>query len=171
MAKKRDPRSTPSSSRRETRVHSSPQRHKRDDSVPNGSKLVTFSVIISSFIIIIVAYRLRQSSSPSQHNESHESQRNLVTIDANYQDILTVSSTKTTLWYWFHCFEKKRKKFNTVILHFFFFLHQAVSNVVSLQWIRKIQEYQKIPLSAITLILFLATLLPGIFIFLNLCWF
>jgi hypothetical protein len=39
-------------------------------------------------------------SSPSLHNESYVYQRGLVITDTNYQDILAVSITITTLWNW-----------------------------------------------------------------------
>lgn len=145
MAKKRDHRSAPSSGRRENRVKPS-SRTDSDSASAGGSKVV--ALLIASSVIAVVAaysYRLRQSSPPSQHKESYVYQRGLVTTDANYQDILTVSTAKTTL-----SMMIENSSFDYLFLTLWVY-----------KWIRRIRKYQKIHLSAIILILCLATLLPG----------
>lgn len=154
MAKKRDQsqRSAPSSGRREKRVQSSSRRIERVDSAPDRSKLVIFVfVFIVSSVIAVVVHRLRESPpSSSQRKESYVYQRGLVTTDVKYQDVLTVSSfpklhcDSTTVWL-------PRKRWHLI--------------VVSLRWIRRTLRFQKIPLSAITLILCLPTLLPGMLLY------
>lgn len=90
MAKKRDQhRSSQSSGHRKNQINTSSQPDQLTHSAsPSGAIKIVAFFILSSVIAVVVAYRFRQSS-PSQSNESYVYQRGLVTIDANYQDILT----------------------------------------------------------------------------------
>lgn len=98
MAKKRDyQRPAPSPGRRENQIKSSSRREKRTEAhSPSGTIKVIAFFIVSS-VIAIAVFWLKQSS-PSQHNGAYVYQRGLVTTDTNYQDILTVSTSITTLW-------------------------------------------------------------------------
>lgn len=102
MSKKRDRRSAASSTRRDNRIEQSTG---RDDSA-SDCKLVTIFILffIVAPVISVIVYRFRFSS-PSYPKESYVYQRGLVTTDANYQDVLTVSTNSIPL-----PFIKKRKK-------------------------------------------------------------
>ncbi|XP_047168222.1 chitinase domain-containing protein 1-like isoform X2 [Vigna umbellata] len=83
MAKKR---SAPVGGRRENRVEPPPP---QVNSASGRRNLVVFFIISS--IIATVAYRFRQSS-PPQYQELYVYEQGLVTIHANYQDVLTENS-------------------------------------------------------------------------------
>lgn len=105
MAKKRDQhRQASTSGRRENRVNSSSRQPEQTNSnlASGGIKIAAFFIISS--VIAIVSYKLSQSS-PSQHNEPYVYQRGLIKTDANYQDILTVSTFRTTLSMSFYLLE------------------------------------------------------------------
>ena len=92
MAKKRDRRSAPSSTRRDDQVESSTHRRDgRDDSASDRKVVIAFIFFfLVSVAISVLVYRFRYSA-PIQSEESYVYQRGLVAVDANYQDILTVS--------------------------------------------------------------------------------
>lgn len=88
MAKKR---SAPVGGRRENRVEPPPP---QVNSASGRRNLILF--FITSSIIATVAYRFRQSS-PPQYQESYVYEQGLVTIHANYQDVLTVSTAQNQI--------------------------------------------------------------------------
>jgi hypothetical protein len=100
MVKKRDlHRSPPTSGRRENQIKPSSRRPELTHSASSSGTIKVVGFFIASSLIATVTYWLTQSS-PSQNNESYVYERGLVTTDTNYQDILAVSITITTLWNW-----------------------------------------------------------------------
>ncbi|WVY94763.1 hypothetical protein V8G54_033851 [Vigna mungo] len=126
MAKKR---SAPVGGRRENRVEPPPP---QVNSASGRRNLVVF--FITSSIIATVAYRFRQSS-PPQYQESYVYEQGLVTIHANYQDVLTVSTAQNQIITPFSFFTYKQKRLFVVLI--------LVSRVVYYNVLGKFQSIRK----------------------------
>lgn len=101
MAKKRERRVTPSLNQRKDKVEPSTQLDQPDDSASSNRRLIIIFIVffIVSPAISMLVYRIKFAPSTStDFVDSYMHQLGLVNPDVNYQQILSVSISKSNLF-------------------------------------------------------------------------